>query len=263
MATRKPHRRSFDEPPEQLELKLRQHLRQWDNKKQLRVVSEDHYGYRAPVELDLAKHHPRLITNSRLREFKKTPKRGFDMGPSKMGLLTRVGKDLAQKHYDNYVSDINLMAHTAPYDYRIVVCNAIAEVPVIADNKTFDDEQCSRYVATICWIRLTSLFDALYGEPLERDYINFLDRNLFKVRLRRVGAYGELNFAYDYTNVLDYVYPVEDPKRWERYPKSWGELTFCCLWRRQQSNFFKQLILKTVKYTRDGIEHEFIPRYYI
>lgn len=260
--TKKPHRRSLEEPPEKLELKLRTHLRMWDDRSKLRTVSDGHFGHRAAIEIDLAKMQVKLDNTSLVRQFKKTPKKGFIRDAALMGRLRRMGNELAQTHFDFYTSNVGLMAHTAPYDYRLLVCNAAADIPAVDKRYTITDPECSRFVATICWIKLTALFNALYGEPLERDYINFLDRNMLKVRLRRVATYAELNFAYDYSNVLNFIYPVEDPGKWESYPRSWGELTFCCLWRRQQSKFFN-LLSKPVKYTRDGIEHEFTPTYYI
>lgn len=243
MKTRKPHRRAVEDdthPP--LILKLKQTGRRWDNKKTLPIVSEGHYGYRAPVECDIDSTREKLLEVSDVRQFKKTPCRTHKVAANFMQIFKRVGKEIAERHFTQYTTCVELMANTSPYDYRLAVCNAIAEVPVVNGRMTHPDKNDSRLVATICWIKLTELFDGLYGEPLDHDYINLLDRKMLAVRLRRIGAYAELNFAYDYTNVLDFVYPVNDPKKWASYPQSWGELTFCCLWRRQQSQFFQLLI---------------------
>lgn len=245
------YRKYIEDVPDRLNLELRSHNRKWDDISQLRTVSDGHYGHRANVEIDVSAVQSKLQAGSRIRQFNKTPKRSFKCATNVRSQLVRVGTELAQLHFETYTSDIHLMANIPPYDYRIAACNAIAEVPVVDNNRTITDPECSRFTATICWVKLTELLDGLYGERLDPDYINLLDRATLSVRLRRVGAYAEINFAYDYTNILDIVYPVKHPEKWVKYPQSWGELTFCCLWRRQQSQFFKKLT-ETITYEHNG-----------
>lgn len=231
-----------DAPDVPLTLNLRQYDRQWDAKQQLKTISEGHYGHRAEPAFDRDRLFRRLEMSSHVRYFDKTHGKYRNInsvsGPQR-ALLG--GRAMAEDRFKWFVSNVDVMANISPYDYRLVVCNAIPHLP-LRYNITLNHDQDVRLLgSTACWIRMTELIDGLIGERLDPDYMRYLDREMLKVRLRRVGAYAELLYAYDYSTVLDTVYPVNDPKRWQSYPRSWGELMFCCLWRREQSQFFKRI----------------------
>ena len=241
-------RYKIDEPDIPLTLRLRQYDRRWDNKHDLKTISEGHYGHRADAAFDPNQLLQRLETSSYVRYFDKTHGKYRNIkdvttGPQR---ALRGGKALAEDRFRWFISNIDVVANISPYDYRLVVCNAIPHLPLRYNNNLNQDQDIRLLGSTACWIRMTELIDGLIGERLDPDYMRYLDREMLKVRLRRVGAYAELLYAYDYSTVLDTVYPVNDPKRWQAYPRSWGELMFCCIWRKEQSQFFKRIVQREI-----------------
>lgn len=209
----------------------------------MRVLSKGHPGYQGPITYDYETQRAKMLRASTIRNFSLTPTKNMT-GRTKP--IVKWAEKYARNQFAKYRNDVILMSQLPPYDYRTTLCNALANTPVQINGRFYHDPFLIRTAATVVWIEMTNLIDGFIGEKLDPDYINYLDRVVLSIRLRRVATYAELNFAYDYTSVLDLIYPVKQPDRWKDYPQSWGELCFCCCWRTQQQKFIKMLDTHTI-----------------